>query len=294
MRFCSGLLALVTVAAPPVTTQDDLSNVARRFSAVLDAMKSQKDTLQKSTQKEDRARAVLLKQALDQAKTSGLQKRLERVAALELRSLRDPEKVRTAVKAVQEAQSQLQELLILLVPDPPDAPPKPDKRFRSRQVVPRLRALSRAQREVNEATTAVAKAVRARPEKKLTPEEERKLGELAARQEKTLWDVSLAHALLAVDGAVAVPELLRQIQRDMRHVCERLRRGNVDPITLGIQKDADDSLSEIAAALAPRRLGKPPARLLSEAFPTILPDLCALDEILFRAETTLKSGQGRP
>src|SRR5262245_35014226 len=155
MIFCTGLLVLVTVAAPPATTQNDLSHVARRFSAVLDAMKSQMDTLQQSTQKEDRSRAVLLKQALDQAKISGLQKRLDRVAALELRSLNDPDKVRAAVKAVQEAQSQLQELLILLVPDPPDAPPKPDKRFRSRQVVPHLRALVRAQREVNEATTAV-------------------------------------------------------------------------------------------------------------------------------------------
>ncbi|HKB39970.1 MAG TPA: hypothetical protein VKD72_26275, partial [Gemmataceae bacterium] len=249
-----------------------------------------------SKKKGDRARGTMLKEALDKAATSGLQKRLDRLAALDLRTLRDPDKVRAAREAVSEAETRLQEMLVLLVPDPADAPPGAGGKQRGRQIAGHLLAVRATQRQVNDATAAIAKAARPRPGQKLTTEEEWKLRDLAARQERILWDVSPAHALVADAGGVAVGEVLREMQSDMRVVQGRLGRGNVDPLTLAIQKDIDETLDEFVRALTrPLARGeKPPtARSITDTFPTILPDLCAIDEILFRAQKTLKSPQKR-
>src|SRR5262249_28047262 len=91
-------------------------------------------------------------------------------------------------------------------------------------------------------------------------------------------------------------EVLREMQSDMRIVHGRLGRGNVDPLTLAIQKDIDETLDEFVRALTrPLARGeKPPtARSITDTFPTILPDLCAIDEILFRAQKTQKPPQKR-
>jgi len=296
MNLCNGLLPLLLLAPPPQAKQDNLSGVSGRFSAIVKAMEPLQDSLQKSMKKEDRTRGAMLKEALDKAAASGLQKRLDRLAALDLRTLRDPDKVRAALEAVGEAETRLQEMLVQLVPDPEDAPPKARRKHRWRQAAPHLLAVRETQRQVNDATAAIAKAARPRPGQKLTAEEEGKLRELAARQERILWDMSLAPALSADAGVIAFTEVLREVQRDMRVVHDRLGRGNVDPITLSIQKDIDETLDECVKAMT-RPLAKgekpPTARSMTDTFPTILPDLCAIDEVLFRARKTLKSTQKR-
>jgi hypothetical protein len=292
MNLCNGLLPLLLLVPtdpPSQAKPDNLSGIGGRFSATVKAMKPLRDSLLNSKKKEDRARGTMLKEALDKAATSGLQKRLDHLAALDLQTLRDPDKVRAAREAVSEAETRLQEMLVLLLRDAADAP-------LGRRVVGHLLAVRATQRQVNDATAAIAKAARPRPGQKLTDEEERKLRELAARQERSLWDVSLAHALLADAGVIAFTEVLREMQSDMRVVHDRLGRGKVDPITLSIQKDIDETLDESVKALTrPLRKGeKPPtARSMTDTFPTILPDLCAIDEVLFRAQKTLKSMQKR-
>jgi hypothetical protein len=201
-----------------------------------------------------------------------------------------PRRAREAVVAAREAlDSCIAELLTPSEkPLPADATKAQRRQRQAKLMVPQLRLIHRGEGDLRRSLEMLSKTILGRADKQPTAREKEQVQELMKRQAKLEADTHLAIVLVSSQEADApFQEVTSQVLRDIVTVKQRLDRGSIDPLTLSILKDVEDTLKElIDGYLSLGRLKEneaPAGRPLRDAFPTLLPELAAIRSALVGA-----------
>lgn len=199
-------------------------------------------------------------------------------------------RVRAVVRETREALDLcMAELLLVGEKPPPADATKLQKRERlTRLVVPQLRLLQRGEEELRKKLEPLTKTVQERPDKRPNLVDRIVVRELKDRQERLLLDIHLTVVMAqSQDADPPFREVTNQIVHDFETLKRRLQRGSIDPVTLTIAKDSEESLKElIAGYLTVARLKTsevPDSKPLRDGFPSLLPQLASLRELLVEA-----------
>jgi hypothetical protein len=267
----SCLLLLLGLLAPQeLKAPEQLPRLAAESVRALETLENE---LRGKTGDADKTRHAMVKKALAAFPRQQLKAPPERAAAQAQQALQSLDACLAALLPVSEK------------PPPPDATRTQKRQRLALLALPQLKLLHAGQKELRETLLPLVKAVQARPDRRATDQEKEQFRALARRQRQLLAGSHLLTALLrSQDEKPPFLEVVRQVQMDMVKLAQRMDVGRVDPVTAVIAKDVEEVLQEMVEGwLQVGRLKEkdvPVRSPLGGTFPSVLPGLCEIREIL--------------